>query len=67
MLGQKLTQRLAQAKARQEDLRFEVEAAAYAYDNTRDSLGETDSPIEKTSRTSERLVFALCILYTSPP
>ena len=63
---QDYTQRLEQAKARQEDLLFEVEAATYAYENTRDSLGETDSSIEKTSRTSERLVFALCIIYLSP-
>ena len=40
---QDYTQRLEQAKARQEDLRFEVEAATYAYENYRDSLGETDS------------------------
>ena len=53
---QDYTQRLEQAKARQEDLRFEVEAAAYVYENTRDSLGETDSAIEKTSRTSAQLV-----------
>ena len=40
---QEYTQRLEQAKARQEDLRFEVEAATVAYENYRDSLGETDS------------------------
>lgn len=40
---QDYTQRLEQAKARQEDLRFEVEAATFAYENYRDSLGETDS------------------------
>lgn len=40
---QDYTQRLEQAKARQEDLRFEVEAATYAYENYRDTLGETDS------------------------
>lgn len=40
---QDYTQRLEQAKARQEDLRFEVEAATVAYENYRDSLGETDS------------------------
>ena len=63
---QDYTQRLEQAKARQEDLRFEVEAAAYAYDNTRDSLGETDSPIEKTSRTSARLVLHY-VSFAFPP
>ena len=63
---QDYTQRLEQAKARQEDLRFEVEAATYAYDNTRDSLGETDSAIEKTSRTSERLVLHY-VLFPFPP
>lgn len=40
---QDYTQRLEQAKARQEDLRFEVEAATVAYENYRDSLGKTDS------------------------
>ena len=35
---QDYTQRLEQAKARQEDLRFEVEAATVAYENYRDSL-----------------------------
>ena len=40
---QDYTQRLEQAKARQEDLRFEVEAATVAYEGYRDSLGETDS------------------------
>ena len=40
---QDYTQRLEQAKARQEDLRFEVEAATLAYEGYRDSLGETDS------------------------
>ena len=41
--NQDYTQRLEQAKARQEDLRFEVEAATVAYENYRDSLGGTDS------------------------
>ena len=36
---QDYTQRLEQAKARQEDLRFEVEAATFAYENYRDTLG----------------------------
>lgn len=40
---QDYTQRLEQAKARQEDLRFEVEAATVAYEGYLDSLGETDS------------------------
>ena len=40
---QDYTQRLEQAKARQEDLRFEVEAATVANEGYRDSLGETDS------------------------
>ena len=35
---QDYTQRLEQAKARQEDLRFEVEAATYAYENYRNGL-----------------------------
>ena len=61
---QDYTQRLEQAKARQEDLRFEVKAAAYAYDNTRDSLGETDSPIEKTQPHIRTAGF--CILYYMP-
>ena len=40
---QDYTQRLEQAKARQEDLRIEVEAATVAYENYRNTLGDTDS------------------------
>ena len=47
---QDYTQRLEQAKARQEDLRFEVEAATVAYENYRDSLGKTDSATIAASR-----------------
>ena len=51
---QDYTQRLEQAKARQEDLRFEVEAATVAYENYRDSLGETDSAIIAAKQNLER-------------
>ena len=51
---QDYTQRLEQAKARQEDLRFEVEAATYAYENYRDSLGETDSATIAAKQNLER-------------
>jgi len=51
---QDYTQRLEQAKARQEDLRFEVEAATYAYENYRDSLGETDSATIAARQNLER-------------
>ena len=40
---QDYTQQLGQAKARQEDRRYGMEAAAYVYEYYRDSLGETDS------------------------
>ena len=43
-----------QSKARQEDLRFEVEAATYAYENYRDSLGETDSATIAAKQNLER-------------
>ena len=51
---QDYTQRLEQAKARQEDLRFEVEAATYAYENYRNSLGETDSATIAAKQNLER-------------
>ena len=51
---QDYTQRLEQAKARQEDLRFEVEAATVAYENYRDSLGETDSATIAAKQNLER-------------
>ena len=51
---QDYTQRLEQAKSRQEDLRFEVEAATYAYENYRDSLGETDSATIAAKQNLER-------------
>ena len=51
---QDYSQRLEQAKARQEDLRFEVEAATYAYENYRDSLGETDSATIAAKQNLER-------------
>ena len=51
---QDYTRRLEQAKARQEDLRFEVEAATFAYENYRDSLGETDSATIAAKQNLER-------------
>lgn len=51
---QDYTQRLEQAKARQEDLRFEVEAATVAYEGYRDSLGETDSATIAAKQNLER-------------
>lgn len=51
---QDYTQRLEQAKARQEDLRFEVEAATVAYEGYRDSLGETDSVTIAAKQNLER-------------
>ena len=51
---QDYTQRLEQAKARQEDLHFEVEAATYAYENYRDSLGETDFATIAAKQNLER-------------
>ena len=51
---QDYTQRLEQAKARQEDLRFEVEAATFAYENYRDTLGETDSATIAAKQNMER-------------
>ena len=51
---QDYTQRLEQAKARQEDLRFEVEAATLAYEGYRDSLGETDSATIAAKQNLER-------------
>ena len=63
---QDYTQRLEQAKVRQEDLRFEVEAAAYVYENTRDSLGETDSAIKKPA-AHQHGWFLHYVLYTCPP
>ena len=40
---QDYTERLEQAKTKQEDLRFEVEAATVAYEHYRNTLGDTDS------------------------
>ena len=51
---QDYTQRLEQARGRQEDLRFEVEAATVAYENYRDSLGETDSATIAAKQNLER-------------
>lgn len=51
---QDYTQRLKQAKTHQEDLRFEVEGAAYAYENYRDSLGETDFATIAAKQNLER-------------
>ena len=51
---QDYTQRLEQAKSRQEDLRFEVEAATVAYEQYRDSLGETDSATIAAKQNLER-------------
>lgn len=51
---QDYTQRLEQAKARQEELRFEVEAATVAYEGYRDSLGETDSATIAAKQNLER-------------
>ena len=51
---QDYTQRLEQAKARQEDLRFEVEAATVAYEHYRDTLGETDSATIAAKQNLER-------------
>lgn len=51
---QDYSQRLEQTKARQEDLRFEVEAATVAYENYRDSLGETDSATIAAKQNLER-------------
>lgn len=51
---QDYTRRLEQAKARQEYLRFEVEAATVAYENYRDSLGETDSATIAAKQNLER-------------
>ena len=49
-----IASQLEQAKARQEDLRFEVEAATVAYENYRDSLGETDSATIAAKQNLER-------------
>ncbi len=51
---QDYTQRLEQAKARQEDLRFEVQTATVAYENYRNSLGETDSATIAAKQNLER-------------
>ena len=51
---QEYSQRLAEAKARQQDLRFEVEASKFAYENYRDSLGETDSATITAKQNMER-------------
>ena len=51
---QDYTNRLEQAKARQEDLRFEVEAATVADEGYRDSLGETDSATIAAKQNLER-------------
>ena len=51
---QDYTQRLEQAKAKQEDLRFEVETATVAYENYRNSLGETDSATIAAKQNLER-------------
>lgn len=51
---QDYSQRLEQTKARQEDLRFEVEAATVAYEGYRDSLGETDSATIAAKANLER-------------
>ena len=45
---------MEQAKTRQEDLRFEVETATVAYENYRDSLGETDSATIAAKQNLER-------------
>lgn len=51
---QDYSQRLEQAKARQEDLRFEVETATVAYEHYRDTLGETDSATIAAKQNLER-------------
>lgn len=51
---QDYSQRLEQTKARQEDLRFEVEAGTVAYEGYRDSLGETDSVTIAAKQNLER-------------
>ena len=51
---QDYTQRLQQAKEKQNDLRFEVEAATVAYENYRDQLGETDSATIAAKQNLER-------------
>ena len=51
---QDYSQRIEQAKARQEDLRFEVETATVAYEHYRDTLGETDSATIAANQSLER-------------
>ena len=51
---QDFSQRLEQAKARQEDLRFEVETATVAYEHYRDTLGETNSATIAAKQNLER-------------
>jgi hypothetical protein len=51
---QDYSQRLAEAKYRQEALCFEVETAAVAYENYRNSLGETDSATISAKQNMER-------------
>ena len=51
---QDYSQRLDEAKARQEALRFEVETATFAYEQYRDSLGETDSATIAAKQNMER-------------
>ena len=48
------SQRLEQAKARQEALRFEVETSKAAYEHYRDTLGETDSATIAAKQNLER-------------
>ena len=48
------SQRLAEAKSRQEALRFEVETSKMAYEQYRDSLGETDSATIAAKQNLER-------------
>ena len=51
---QDYSQRLDEAKARQEALRFEVETATFAYEQYRDTLGETDSATIAAKQNMER-------------
>ena len=51
---QDYSQRLDEAKSRQEALRFEVETATFAYEQYRDSLGETDSATIAAKQNMER-------------
>ncbi len=51
---QDYSQRLAQAKDRQNDLRFEVERATVAYEDYKNRLGETDSATIAAKQNLER-------------